>query len=278
MIGREVITLLDESNESRVTGDGETEVLHYGLKFCGKPIKLDIALAKSKAKLSDIVPLARVLSSKFAIMTLEQLREDGETIGCCKYCSACCKYLVPLSIPEAFRLNDEVTAMPEQFRQQFTQSFVDAAEKILDKEGQDHDFSESSISQLDVNEISKWYSELQLSCPFLFDDLCTLYEQRPLACREHIVTDSSDLCHLESVGEPKVASMPASILDTLGELTAELLESEVEAVILPLALPWAQENVGLSNRTWPAKKMVDRFVKILKSKVREYSKTQLVKA
>ena len=165
--------------------------------------------------------------------------------------------------------------MPKQFRQQFTQSFVDAAEKILSKEIEDFDLNESSVNQLQITQISKWYSDLQLSCPLLFDDLCTLYEQRPLACREHIVTDSADLCHIESAGEPRVAPIPASILDTLGQLTGELLDFQTEAVILPLAMPWAQENVELSKRTWPAKMMVDRFVQIVKSKVLENSNPQL---
>ncbi|MFC1676862.1 YkgJ family cysteine cluster protein [Planctomycetota bacterium] len=278
MTDRDSITLLDKSNKSSAAPAPDAEVLHYEFVFLGKPIHLDIALAKSMAKLSDIVPLARVLSSKLAIITLEQLREDGETIGCCKYCSACCKYLVPLSIPEAFRLNDEIKALPEQFRQQFTQSFVDASEKILSKENEDFDLNESSVSQLQLSQISKWYSDLQLSCPLLFDDLCTLYEQRPLACREHIVTDSADLCHLDSVGEPRVVPMSVSILDALGELTGELLESQTKAVILPLALPWTQENIELSNRTWSSKKMVDRFMDIVKSKVQEYSNAQLVNA
>ncbi len=275
MIDRDSITLLGKFNKSSVPPAEDTEILHYELDFLGKTIQLDIALAKSSAKLSDIVPLARQLSSKFSIMTLEQLRKDGETIGCCKYCSACCKYLVPLSIPEAFRLNDEVMALPEQFRQQFTQSFVDAAEKILGNENKDFDLNESSANQLQVTQISKWYSDLQLSCPLLFDDLCTLYEQRPLACREHIVTDSADLCHIDSAGEPRVAPMPASILDALGQLTAELLDSQTDAVILPLAMPWAQDNVELSRRTWPAKIMVDRFMDIVKSKVLENSNPQL---
>ncbi len=278
MAGRDFITLLDKFNKSSVPLAPDTEVLHYELDLLGKPIQLDIALSQSRAKLSDIVPLARVLSSKFAIMTLEQIRKDGETIGCCKYCSVCCKYLVPLSIPEAFRLNDEIMALPEQFRQQFTHSFVDAAEKILSKENEDFDLNESSVNQLQLKQISKWYSALQLSCPLLFDDLCTLYEQRPLACREHIVTGSADLCHLDSAGEPRIAPMPVSILDILGQLTGELLDSQTEAVILPFTLPWAQDNDELSNRTWPAKMMVDRFMGIVKSKVQENSNTQFTNA
>jgi hypothetical protein len=59
--------------------------------------------------------------------------------------------------------------------------------------------------------------------------------------------------------------MPVSIAQALGELTAELEGSEVEAVMLPFAFAWAQENLERSERTWPAEFMVGRFVEILKS-------------
>jgi hypothetical protein len=59
--------------------------------------------------------------------------------------------------------------------------------------------------------------------------------------------------------------MPVSIVEALGELTAELEGSEVEVVMLPLAFAWAEENLDRSERTWPAEFMVERFVGILKS-------------
>ncbi len=52
---------------------------------------------------------------------------------------------------------------------------------------------------------------------------------------------------------------------TLGRLCAELEQCEVEAVILPLALPWALKNHDRSGRTWPTGMMVERFIEILKT-------------
>ena len=68
------------------------------------------------------------------------------------------------------------------------------------------------------------------------------------------------------MNEPDVVKLPVSILECVGQLTAELEQSEVEAIMLPLALPWAQENLGRAERTWPAVTMVERFVEIIKEK------------
>jgi len=48
-------------------------------------------------------------------------------------------------------------------------------------------------------------------------------------------------------------------------LGCELEDTSAEAVMLPLVLFWAQENVERARQTWPAAMMVERFVEILKA-------------
>jgi len=55
------------------------------------------------------------------------------------------------------------------------------------------------------------------------------------------------------------------MVDALAQLASELEGTSVEAVMLPLALFWAQENVERSRQTWPAVMMIQRFVEILKA-------------
>lgn len=35
-------------------------------------------------------------------------------------------------------------------------------------------------------DLSRWYSGLDLPCPFLAERSCSIYPFRPLACREHL--------------------------------------------------------------------------------------------
>jgi Fe-S-cluster containining protein len=174
---------------------------------------------------------------------------------------------VPLSVPEAFRLAEELSAMPASAGRSLIKSSIETARKILDNMLSDFELSGSAEKHHEIQsrEISDWYAGLGLPCPFLSDGLCRTYERRPIACREHMVTSPARHCDLTSKNRPDVVEMPVSILECLGRLTAELEQSEVEAVMLPLTLPWVQENLERSRRTWPAVTVVERFIKIIQT-------------
>jgi Fe-S-cluster containining protein len=160
--------------------------------------------------------------------------------------------------------------MPADRGKAVLHSCLETAKGILDRMPEDFDIKElaQTDSEIQINRLSGWYTGLKLACPFLLDSLCTMYEQRPLACREHIVTGSAASCDLEKADELQIVQMPVSVLECLGRLTAELEQSDVEAVMLPLALPWAQKNIVRSRRTWPAVTMVERFIEILEAMAR----------
>ena len=248
------------------------ETIDFKLDILGKMASFRIGVAQGQAGLADIVPLARTFSTKLVLMVLDRLREDGEVVPCRKGCSACCSYLIPLSVPEVFCLREEFLTMPAKHKTAVLQACFDTAKTILDKRLREFGIDElAKKQQLQIGRLSKWYAGFKLSCPFLSDGLCMIYEQRPLACCEHIVTGSAVSCGAEETNEPEVVRMPVSVLEALGQLTAVLESSEIEAVMLPLALPWAQDNIQRSKRTWPAVTMVEHFVAILKAMASENS-------
>jgi len=93
--------------------------------------------------------------------------------------------------------------------------------------------------------------------------VCSIYEQRPLACREHYVKHSAEACRSVYV-IPKVLEMPVQVPNALGQLASELEGTSIEAVILPLVLVWYEENSDRAEQTWPCSMMVKRFVEIIK--------------
>ena len=255
------ITVLDESEKA------DTKNIEFELDILGEAVNLRIGITENKARLADIVPAARALSTKVALAVLAKLRKDGQSLPCRKGCSACCSYLIPLSVPEAFRLRQEVLAMPPERSRVILQSCLEKAKDLLNEKLNKFDTNEFAErnDQTQIAQLSKWYVGLDLTCPFLSDGLCNIYQQRPTACREHIVTDSALLCEAGLPEEPHMVPMPVSVIECLGQLTAELEQSEIEAVILPLALPWAQENLERCERMFPAVTMVERFVVIVKT-------------
>ncbi len=264
MIEGLTITVLDEFEQLGSNCPCEAEIVNFGLDIAGKMVHFRIDVTAKQATLADIVPLARIISTKLAFTVLGGLNKNKRSVPCRKGCLACCGYLIPLSVPEVFRLREELFAMPPDKSSRILKSCTIAAKRILDKSCEDLDANELTKDNFaQTDQISEWYSGLKLFCPFLSDGLCTLYEQRPLACREHIVTGSNFSCQLDHRVEPDVVPMPISVLEAIGQLTAELENLDIEAVMLPLVFSWAQDNLWRSRRNWPAVTMVKRFVEIL---------------
>ena len=109
----------------------------------------------------------------------------------------------------------------------------------------------AETSQVHLNLISNWYADLKLSCPFLHNGLCGIYDRRPLACREHIVIGSAAACARQP-GVAEVVKMPVQMPNVLAQLAGEFEGTNPEAIMLPLALVWFEQNNRRAHRTWPA--------------------------
>ena len=230
------------------------------LNILGEEISAEFNIRDKYARMADIVPLARKLSTSISKAVLHRLYLGGETVPCCKGCSACCNYLVPLSVPEAFRLKEEILLIRGSGGggNQIFEKCVTNSGSIL--AGIKNGFP---VGGLESN-----YGSLGISCPFLIDGICAFYSKRPTACREYIVTGSAGFCD-GGVEGPKVADMPVSVLECLGELASELEGSDLEAVILPFMFAWADDNKERDEQRWPAEMMVEKFVEILEAKACE---------
>jgi Fe-S-cluster containining protein len=244
-------------------------IIDFALDFFEKPISFRIGIEKENAGLADIVPLAKTISSRLSDALLEELRADGISIPCKKGCAACCSYLIPLSVPEVFRLRDEIAQMPSEESRRITEALLVNAKKILDNSRTGVEKNSSAKTNLNIQaaRLSRWYSSLKMSCPFLSNDLCITYDQRPVACREHVVTTAAKLCQEKWSDQALSVAMPVRITDVLSQLSAELESSSPEAIMLPLALPWAENNLTRGQRQWPAIEMVERLFEIVRTKL-----------
>jgi Fe-S-cluster containining protein len=243
------------------------KVIGLELDILGETLNFHIGVGKGRAKLADIIPPARILCNRITEIVLRRISGDGISIPCSKGCSACCdRCLVPLSVPEALRFKEEMIAEPSYRRESVWETCLRAAQLILGQRPPDSLIYQTDASDpeqaADLRLISDWYTSLNLACPFLINNACGIYEQRPLACREHFIKGSSAACRgQEELAE--VVEMPVRLPNVLGQLASELEGTEVEAVMLPLALLWCRENPERGERNWPAELMVKRFVEIV---------------
>lgn len=280
-MGKDVpIVVFDESEGAINTPDNRhMDLIELKLNIFGKLLHIYIGAEDKLAKLSDIVPLARFLSTKIISTIKQHVNNNGDTIACHSNCSHCCRYLVPLTIPEAMCLTEEVRARPQWERRFVEESYLLTARCIL---GLTPKCSLKKFAHIHLEtgsrlkDLSDWYGQINLPCPFLLNNLCTIYKQRPIACREHLVISSPSDCKGHSTNHPQLVQMPISILNALACLTSELEQATNKAIILPFALIWCLDNPEYFKHTWPASYLVRRFINILTTQnrydeVKEYN-------
>jgi len=250
------------------SGNNATEVIGLELDILGKKVNFSIAVSKGQATLADIVPLARTICTKITDIVVESVCSNGDHIPCRKGCATCCShYLVPLSVPEAFRLKEEISDAPRSQRESIWQACLLTTKRILSKRPPklllDQTDGPSLVGPVDLKRVSNWYKNLKLPCPFLHKGLCTIYDQRPLACREYFVKGSAEACRGErDVAE--VVRMPVQMPNALAQLARDFEGTTLEAVLLPLVFLWYEQDRPRANKTWPAAMMVNRFLEIVR--------------
>jgi Fe-S-cluster containining protein len=262
-----IISTETGTKESTIGSNHQAKTVDLELDIFDEKIRFRINVMQARANLADIVPLARTICSKITFVLLKNIHKNGDQIPCRKGCPACCKRcLIPLSVPEAFRLNDEIDQAPTFKWRLIRKNCLIASHHLLtQKTTKDfvHQLSDSTSNKpTDPDHISEWYSSLKLACPFLHRDICTIYEQRPLVCREHFITGSAGGCNGDNCFA-EVLHMPIRVSNALGQLASELEGTTIEAVILPLALIWCDENKKRAERTWPFEMMVKHFAEII---------------
>ena len=214
--------------------------------------------------ITAIVPVTRRLGEEAAQLEVRQTIEAGQTISCRMGCAACCRMLVPLSAPEAFALREYVEQLPEERRTHLLNRLSDTTES-LKREGlwdRLNDVAEASRSVPDeeLDPINLSYYALRIPCPYLENELCSIYEARPSACRELLVTSPPELCQ-DMVQNP-VTPLPVSmrITSILGLVWGTLTDSPPRLIPLPMALEWAERHEEESRRTWPGSSLFDQVL------------------
>jgi Fe-S-cluster containining protein len=214
--------------------------------------------------ITAIVPVTRRLGEEAAQLEVRQTIETGRTISCRIGCAACCRMLVPLSAPEAFALREYVGQLPTDRRIHLLNRLSDTTESLKHEGLWDrlNDVAEASRSVPDeeLDPINRSYYALRIPCPYLENEMCSIYEARPSACRELLVTSPAELCQ-DMVQNP-VTPLPVSmrITSILGLVWGTLTNSPPRLIPLPMALEWAERHEEESRRTWPGSSLFDHVL------------------
>src|ERR1044072_10056443 len=67
------------------------------------------------------------------------------------------------------------------------------------------------------------YATLSLACPFLLDDACSIYAERPFVCRQYLVTSAPELCKAPLDNPVRPIKAPATFATAMYNVAEQLL-------------------------------------------------------
>jgi Fe-S-cluster containining protein len=168
--------------------------------------RLNLAQGESRSVVTAAVPkralvadellpvLYRIDDAAVALAEVES-RRDGKEVSCRVGCAACCRQLIPVSEHEARRIADLVAALPDERRREVEERFERVVGELASRGLADRLLVADQVeSEDDRAELGHEYFALRLDCPFLEDERCTIYADRPIACREYLVTSPPENC------------------------------------------------------------------------------------
>ena len=205
------------------------EQIDLALKVPSGELEARVSIPTGFVPITSIVPVLRGLGEKAQSMEVSHTRKMGRTISCQKGCSACCqRIMVPVSPPEAFALSEVLEHLPDEHRMRVKSRLTTILQRLKESSvfSSVMELAESprQQSEEDLDSINRAYYALGLPCVFLEDDACSIYENRPAACREFLVSSPAKLCQ-DMVNNP-IRQLPVPLRGgtVLSILWADLME------------------------------------------------------
>ena len=111
-----------------------------------------------------------------------------------------------------------------------------------------------------MREIGLAYFRLGVPCPFLEDESCSIHPERPLACREYLVTSPASNC--ASPSADNIEMVPLAGKPSAAVMAVDRSSTPGGWVPLVLALDWAGDHPAAAQSR-PAQDVVkDVFTRL----------------
>lgn len=208
-----------DKNEEMVSGDLQLEI-------GGEHFEVSMTIPAGAVKPGRMLPVLQNLTNTIVARGVERSVENGKPISCKAACGACCRQPLLISEAEAFALADLVGKMPEERRNIIEQRFHDGRKHFEELSWFDR-FDEMSaeakkgksdeLGQRFVALLSEYIAE-GIPCPFLENESCSIYHDRPLICREYLVTSPAENCvapRPETIEKLKISGSPSRAFASL---------------------------------------------------------------
>jgi Fe-S-cluster containining protein len=205
----------------------------------GQPLHLQITVPAGAAQIADLLPVFQGLTDVVVEVAEQQVARGGQAISCRKGCGACCRQLVPVSPAEAGALARLVAALPEPRQSEVRGRFAAALERLREAGLLPQLLERGRESSAPLRPLGLAYFRQGVPCPFLEDESCSIHRDRPLACREYLVTSPAAECAHPTPETVRCVPLPARASAALRSVERDTAPAEADWVPLVLALDHA---------------------------------------
>ncbi len=212
------------------------------LNILGRSIRLKLQVPTTLSPPESVLPALHTLANTIVGFATEDYAGEGKPVSCKQGCDACCYQSVPVSASEARAISVLVENMPEPRRAQVLQRFSDAIDTLRPSGIFNKMDAAGGLSQEEFNKIAVEYYNQGVPCPFLENKSCSIYENRPLICREYAVTSPAENCAQPTLDNIEKINLPVRLAPLYREYDPAKKAPPGKRLPLVLALEWTAQH------------------------------------
>ena len=222
--------------------------VRVGLKVWDNQVEVEMTLPAGPARLGSLLPVFQKVADGFVDLAVERAGAEGRAVSCRKGCGACCRQLVPISEVEARHIGRLVEELPESRREEIRARFARARERLAEAGLLEKLQDRESFADEDAASFGRRYFQLGIACPFLEDESCSIHADRPISCREYLVTSPAVNCADPKPGIIDMVELSGKVWTALARAdSAGRAARFIAWVPLVLAPDWAATHPDASE-------------------------------
>ncbi|MBL8820356.1 MAG: YkgJ family cysteine cluster protein [Planctomyces sp.] len=232
--------------------DADRVLIGLEINMAGEKVEFKIKLPRGLATWDDLLPFMRTLIAVGSDISQEYFASRDKHVSCRAGCGICCRQRVPLAEFEAHRLRALIESMPEPRRTEVIARFRAAEQRIAELGDSISIGSDLALTMEEMSVRARKYFNLMIACPFLENESCSIYEERPLKCREYLVTSPAELCANPDSSAIVPLPLPLNVYMATLRLGNSPEDSTVRWVPLTSLMSWTdQHEPEQATRTGP---------------------------
>lgn len=238
----------------------EFATVRFTLRWRGRQMQARVPLPMVPVSPRGLLPLAQQLGSVIANLAEAAVQDQGLQISCKAGCGACCRQMVPVSETEARHLRDLIDDLPEP-RQTLVRGRFALGRQKLAEVGMLDDLLDPARRTVRAGDGVEYF-RLGIACPFLDDESCSIHPDRPVSCREFLVTSPAEHCSAPSAETVRAVPLPTRPFPAASSFDGLTLSGGVRWMPMILAPEWAKANPE-PEPTATAVELLERFAAVL---------------